>query len=75
MTSPSSEPTRCLCDSCQRMSDFDSCQFILIRTPSKLTGYNRGQKSWDTFAFLGSFPFHAGPTPPLTPQTMLDACI
>ena len=37
--------------------------------------YNHGQKSWDTFAFLGRFPIHSGPTPPLTPQTMLDACI
>ena len=37
--------------------------------------YNHGQKSWDTFAFLGRFPIHTGPTPPLTPQTMLDACI
>ena len=25
--------------------------------------------------FLGRFPIHTGPTPPLTPQTMLDACI
>ena len=37
--------------------------------------YNHGQKSWDTFAFLGHFPIHTGPTPPLTPQTMLDSCI
>ena len=37
--------------------------------------YNRGQKSWDTFAFLGHFPIHTGPTPPLTPQTMLGVCI
>ena len=37
--------------------------------------YNNGQKSWDTFAFLGRFQIHTGPTPPLTPQTMLDACI
>ena len=37
--------------------------------------YNHGQKSWDTFAFLRGFPIHTGPTPPLTPQTMLDACI
>ena len=34
-----------------------------------------GQKSSDTFVFLGHFPIHIGPTPPLTPQTMLDACI
>ena len=26
-------------------------------------------------AFLGCFPIHTGPTPPLTPQTILDACI
>ena len=25
--------------------------------------------------FLGRFPIHTGPTPPLTPQIMLDACI
>ena len=37
--------------------------------------YNHGQKSWDTFGFLGRFPIHTGPTPPLTPQTTLDACI
>ena len=33
------------------------------------------KKSWDTFAFLGCFPIHTGPTPPLTPQTKLDAYI
>ena len=32
-------------------------------------------KSLETLAFLGRFPIHIGPTPPLTPQTMLDACI
>ena len=37
--------------------------------------YSHGQNFWDTFAFLGRFPIHTGPTPPLTPQTMLDACI
>ena len=41
-----------------------------------LKDYNHGQKSWDTFAFLGRFPIHTGPTsPPFTPQTKLDACI
>ena len=25
--------------------------------------------------FLGRFPIHTDPTPPLTPRTMLDACI
>ena len=34
-----------------------------------------GLKSWDTFAFLRRFPIHTCPTPPLTPQRMLDACI
>ena len=32
-------------------------------------------KSLETLAFLGRFPIHTGPTPPLTPQTMLDVCI
>ena len=26
--------------------------------------YNHGQNSWDTFAFLGPFPIHTGPTLP-----------
>ena len=37
--------------------------------------YTHGQKSWDTFAFLGRFPIHTGPTSPLTPPTILDTCI
>ena len=37
--------------------------------------YNHGQKSLDTFASLGRFPIHTGPTPPITPQTVLHACI
>ena len=36
---------------------------------------NHGQKSWDTFALLVRFPIHTSPTPPFTPQTMLDACL
>ena len=31
-------------------------------------------KSWDTFEFLGRFPIHTYPAPPLTPQSTLDAC-
>ena len=27
------------------------------------------------FCISGAFPIHTGPTPSLTPQTMLDACI
>ena len=32
------------------------------------------RQSWtkDTFTFLGHFPVHKNPTPPLTPQTTLD---
>ena len=37
--------------------------------------YNHVQKYWDTFAFLGRFRVHTGPTPPLTQQTKLEACI
>ena len=33
------------------------------------------KKCWDTFAHLGHFPIHTGPTPPLTSQTTLDVCI
>ena len=32
-------------------------------------------KSLGTLAFLGRFEIHTGPTPALTPQTLLDACI
>ena len=35
-TGLSSEPARWLCDYCQRLSDFDSCQFILIRMAFKV---------------------------------------
>ena len=47
---------------------------IAFFLPTSLSG-NHGQKSWGTFAFLKRFPIQTGPTPPLTPQTMLDACI
>ena len=39
------------------------------------TAATMDRKSWDTFAFLGRFPIHTVPTPPLIPQTMFDACI
>ena len=45
------------------MCRWDPETFSLYQT------YNHGQKSWDTFAFLGQVP-----TSPLTPQTMLHAC-
>ena len=46
-----------------------------IKFRLKCLTYNHGQKSWDTFAFLGSFPIHTGPTHPLTPETTLHTCI
>ena len=54
-----------LCHACTKTSS--------AQIPFKI--YNHGQKSWDTFASLGRFPIHTGPTPSLTPQTMLDPCI
>ena len=48
---------------------------FVVGRPSCSESYNHGQKSWDTFAFLGCFPIHTGPAPALTPQTMLNACI
>ena len=39
-------------------------QLSLTSSPA----YNHGQKSWDTFAFLGRFPIHTGPTPPPPPH-------
>ena len=32
-------------------------------------------KNLGTLLHFWAFPIHTGPTPPLTPQTMLDACI
>ena len=53
-----------------------NCLLSFSRTkPNYFSSYNHGLKSWDTFVFLRRFPIHLGPTPPLTPQTMLDACI
>ena len=57
--------------------------FYRLENHSKLTFFvsvtsfsdNHGQTSWDTFASLGRFPIYTGPTPPLIPQTKLDACI
>ena len=56
--------------------------FTSLKTPQNCLFFlpttfldNHGQTSWDTFAFLRRFPIHTSPTPPLTPQTMLDACI
>ena len=59
-----------------RLHNFNSNSDYYLNSmdESKLI-YNHGQKSWDTFAFMGRFPIHTGPTPPLTLQTMLDACI
>ena len=40
-----------------------------------LNTYNHGQKSWGNLQFPERFPIHTGPTPPFTPQTILDVCI
>ena len=49
---------------------------VIVYSPSFFSLiYHHGQKSWDTFAFPGRFPIHTGPSPPLTPQTILDACV
>ena len=40
--------------------------WLFLFTPQ--VNYNHGQKSWDTFAFLGHFPIHKGPTPLPSPH-------
>ena len=62
------------------IASFSKLQFVGIINPNLswrlyYWNYNHGQTFWDTFAFLGRFPIHTGPTPPLTPQTMLDECV
>ena len=49
--------------------------FSVLPRPRMFTAATMDRKSWDTFAFLGRFPIHTVPTPPLIPQTMFDACI
>ena len=41
--------------------------YTMCLSPITVIIYNHGQKFWDTFAFLGRFPIHSGPTPPLSP--------
>ena len=47
----------------------------LVGPGTKYFYYNHGQKSWDSFSFLGRFLIYTCPAPPLTPQTQLDECI
>ena len=56
---------------------FLSVEIIQEQNSVKISWYSEiwNTKSWDTFAFLGRFPIHTGPTSPHTPQTMLEACI
>ena len=61
--------------SCLVHSRSSPCDHCRKRPALVTTTFNHGQKSLDTCAFLGRFPIHTGPTPPLTPQTTLDACI
>ena len=58
----------------QRNNCFSSIQLVGSKI-SRQNNLSHGQKSRDNFAFLGRFSIHIGPTPPLTPQTMLDECI
>ena len=65
------------CIQFQSFNNFENDTMKLSVNEAKLISfvgytYNHGQKSWDTFFSLGRFPIHTGPTPPLTPQTMLD---
>jgi len=52
-----------------------------IRIPPSVVTFDatRSLQSWTKvlgqFCISGRFPIHTGPTPPLTPQTTLDACI
>ena len=46
-TGLSSEPARWSCDYCQRMSDFDICQFILIRMAYKVLISPRSNVTFD----------------------------
>ena len=52
-------------------------KFFRSQKSVKISWYSEiwNTKSWDTFAFLGRFPTYTSPTPPLTPQTILDSCI
>ena len=51
--------------------------YFALSTESGQRSYNHGQKSWDIFFISGCFSnsHMPNPTPPLTPQTLLDACI
>ena len=51
---------------------YQTVSLLLLVSSCKLQSWT---KVWDTSVFLGRFPIHTGPTPPLTPQTMLDVCI
>ena len=57
---------------CKVIQNYNAIKCFWIVTWLKTTFMD---KSLGTLAFLGRFPIHTGPTPPLTPQTMLDACI
>ena len=64
------------CKESQLLAIRTSCTELAWTSPRVIfNSYNRGQKSWDTFVFLGRFSIHTGPVPSLTPQTMLEACI
>ena len=48
-------------------------QNCLLFLPTSFSD-NHGQKPWDTFAFLGRFPIHTGPTLP-SPHKQCCTCV
>ena len=57
---------------CKVSQNYNAMKFFWIVTWLKTTFMD---KSLGTLVFLARFPIHTGPSPPLTPQTMLDAYI
>ena len=57
---------------CKVSQNYKAIKSFWIVTRLKTTFMD---KRLGTLAFLGRFPIHTGPTPPLTPQSMLDAYI
>ena len=63
---------KCNCKGVYNIAYYQTVSLLLLVSSCKLQSWT---KVWDTSVFLGCFPIHTGPTPPLTPQTTLDVCI
>ena len=47
---------------------------LILDTKTEASKKDEGKlQSWDTFEFLGRFPIHTYPAPPLIPKTTLEA--